>query len=190
MAWTKEQKDLQRKSFERWKSKNMMSHKSGFRKLPHKAGERHNQPARGSETSVKDELPEMDHKKVQTAIEEVLEKYRLFKSNTFEEREVNNDQAAAINSHNVNEPEVRRSFCDRVERAVNKLYPKEKYLVTERYMTDNHVTDIRMYTDVMPMSSDTYAKIRRSAFYRLAFNLDHLKIINITELVVTNSKTL
>ncbi|MED5015941.1 hypothetical protein P9847_01335 [Paenibacillus chibensis] len=43
MAWTKEQKDLQRKSFERWKAKNVMNHKSGF--LPRQAADSRNSKA-------------------------------------------------------------------------------------------------------------------------------------------------
>ncbi|WP_422657360.1 hypothetical protein ACK8P5_16560 [Paenibacillus sp. EC2-1] len=137
--------------------------------------------------SVKDELVELDHKNTQVVIEEVFKKYQFFKSTTFEEPEANIASSVCdeINS-NVFDPEARRSFCEKVERAVDKIYAKEKFLVTERYMKDNHVTDIRMYTDVMPMSRDTYAKIRRSAFYSLAFNLSYFKIIDINELIVAN----
>lgn len=193
MAWTKEQKGHQREKFQQWKAKNMKNQMTVFRAPKHAAGKGHNRPGRNpaaspgltsrSGASVKDELPELDHKKTQAAIEEVLEKYQLFKSITFEEPETNIEPSAydALNS-NVFDPEARRSFCEKVEQAVDKLYPKEKLLVTERYMKDNHVTDIRMYKDVMPMSRDKYAKIRRSAFYSLAFNLDHFRIININDL--------
>ncbi|MGG3504698.1 ArpU family phage packaging/lysis transcriptional regulator [Paenibacillus lautus] len=147
------------------------------------------------------DLPELDQKKTQAAVEEVLEKYRIFKTITFEEREANvtssisdvprsftgttSDQTGDIAIHNVFVPEMRRSFCERVERAVNKLYPKERLLITERYMKDNRVTDIKMYTFVFnpPMSRDTYVKIRWTAFYSLAFNLSYFKIININDLV-------
>ncbi|MHA2852850.1 hypothetical protein ACXZ7E_02600 [Paenibacillus lautus] len=186
MGGTSWQKGLQRKNFNHWKAKNVSNHGSGFRSPAHASGKGYNRPPRtaGSIASVKDGLPELDYKKTQAAIEEVLKKYQFFKSITFEELETDIALNAcdALN-RNIFDPEARRSFCERVERAVDKLYPKEKLLVTERYMKDNHVTDTRMYKDVMPMSRDTYAKIGRSAFYSLAFNLDHFRIININELV-------
>ncbi|MPY20689.1 ArpU family phage packaging/lysis transcriptional regulator [Paenibacillus glucanolyticus] len=147
------------------------------------------------------ELPELDRKKTQAAVEEVLEKYRVFKTITFEEREASitssvsdvprsytgttSDQTADVAVHNVFVPEMRRSYCERVERAVNKLYPKERLLITERYMKDERVTDLKMYSFVFnpPISRDTYAKIRWTAFYSLAFNLDYFKIINIKDLL-------
>lgn len=186
MAWTREQKGLQRDKFKQWKAKNVTNQMTVFRAPKHAAGKGHNRPERTSRSiaSVKDGLPELDHKKTQAAIEEVLEKYQFFKSITFEEPEANIGPSAsdALNN-NVFDPEARRSFCEKVERAVDKLYPKEKLLVTERYMKDNHVTDTRMYKEFMMMSRDTYAKIRQSAFYSLAFNLNHFKLININELI-------
>lgn len=186
MAWTREQKGLQRDRFKQWKAKNVTNQMTVFRAPAHASRKGYNRPPQtaGSIASVKDGLPELDYKKTQAAIEEVLKKYQFFKSITFEELETDiaSNACDAINS-NVFDPEARRSYCEKVERAVNKLYPKEKLLVTERYMKDNYVTDTRMYKEFMLMSRDTYAKIRRSAFYSLAFNLDHFRIININELV-------
>lgn len=147
------------------------------------------------------ELPELDPDKTKQEVEEVFEKYRLFKTITFEEREASttagynerfhgptnatSDQTAEIAIHNVFVPQMRQSFCERVERAVNKLYPKERLLITERYMKDEKVTDLKMYTYIFnpPISRDTYVKIRWTAFYSLAFNLDYFKIINIKDLL-------
>ncbi len=152
-------------------------------------------------TQMSFELPELDRKKTQAAVESALEKYRIFKTITFEEREasitassterfhgptnVTSDQTADVAIYNVYEPQARQQYCEKVERAVNKLYPRERLLIQERYMKDETVTDLKFYNFIFnpPISKDLYAKIRWTAFYRLAFNLDYFKIIDIKKLL-------
>jgi len=136
-------------------------------------------------------LPEIDRKKTQKAVEDAFEKYRLFKYLTFEEREASitagykestgssnkiSDQTAQIATYNIDEPERRKAFCERVERAVNRLPLKEKFLVQERYMSDDseYITDYTVYCHRFspPISEGTYSKIRWKAFYKLALNLN------------------
>ncbi|GIP38585.1 hypothetical protein J31TS4_18650 [Paenibacillus sp. J31TS4] len=151
------------------------------------------------------ELPELDRKKTQRAVEAALEKYRIFKTMPFEEKEatitagyqerfhgptnVTSDQTAEIAIYNTFIPAMRKEYCEKVERSVNKLYPRERLLITERYMKDELMTDLKMYSFVFnpPISKDTYAKIRWMAFYSLAFNFDYYRIVNITELVKTRT---
>ncbi|AQU73779.1 ArpU family phage packaging/lysis transcriptional regulator [Priestia megaterium] len=137
-------------------------------------------------------LPEIDRKKTQQAVEDVLEQYRLFKYLSFEKREVSitvnpeiryhgptyqmSDQTASIASHNVDAEKMRKDFCFRVERAVARLPKMERFLIEERYMTNeaDYLTDYNIYCFKFqpPISAMTYSKIRWKAFYRLALNLN------------------
>lgn len=138
------------------------------------------------------ELPELDRKATQAKVEEHLERYRLFKYLTFEEREASitasseiryhgstnqtGDQTGSIAIYNADEQERRRRFCERTERAVQRLPKMERFLIEERYMGDDadYLTDFNVYCHKFqpPISAMTYAKIRWKAFYRLALNLN------------------
>lgn len=138
------------------------------------------------------ELPELDRKKTQAAVEAAMEKYRIFKTITFEEREASitasyserfhgptnqtSDQTADIAIHNVDEPAFRRSYCERIERAVKRLPRLERFLIEERYLSEDseYITDYNLYCHKFqpPISKDTYAKIRWKAFYKLALSLN------------------
>lgn len=138
------------------------------------------------------ELPELDRKATQKAVEEALEKYRLFKYLDFEEREASTtassevryhgptnqtgDQTGSIAIYNVDEQQKRKDYCLRVERAVNRLPPMEKFLLEKRYLASDadYIYDYKIYEfEFKPrISSVTYAKLRWKAFYRLALNLN------------------
>ncbi|ASS69042.1 transcriptional regulator [Paenibacillus sp. RUD330] len=136
------------------------------------------------------ELPELDRKKTQAAVEAALEKYRIFKFITFEEREASTtagysdmprsytgtttDQTASIAIHNVDLPAQRRAFCERVERTVKRLHPKQRLLIEEKYMNEDYVLDYQVYKFKFnpPISEMTYSRIRWRAFYQLALALD------------------
>ncbi|MFM1655567.1 ArpU family phage packaging/lysis transcriptional regulator [Brevibacillus sp. B_LB10_24] len=137
-------------------------------------------------------LPELDRKKTQKAVEAALEKYRLYKYLTFEEREASvtasyehrdggrsnqtSDQTAGIAVHNVDEQTARRAYCERVERAVNRLPRMERFLIQERYMgaDSEYITDYSIYCHRFnpPISEFTYYKIKWKAFYKIALALD------------------
>ncbi|MGE6376595.1 ArpU family phage packaging/lysis transcriptional regulator [Peribacillus muralis] len=138
------------------------------------------------------ELPELDRKATQTAVEAELEKYRLYKYLIFEEREapvtasseerfhgptnITSDQTCSIAIYNADHQRYRRAFCERLERAVNRLPKMERFLIEERYMSQDgdYLTDFNVYCHKFkpPISAMTYAKIRWKAFYRLALNLN------------------
>jgi len=137
-------------------------------------------------------LPEIDRKETQQAVEDALEKYRLFKYLSFEEREASitasseiryhgptnktSDQTGSIAAYNVDQEKLRKDFCFRVERAVSRLPKMERFLIEERYMTNEaeYITDFNIYSFKFqpPISATTYSKIRWKAFYRLALNLN------------------
>lgn len=139
-----------------------------------------------------DFLPELDRKKTQRAVEAALEKYRIYKYLTFEEREASitasyeerfhgptnqtSDQTANIAIHNVDAQAARKAYCERIERAVKRLPRMERFLIEERYMCEDaqYITDHNVYCFKFqpPISQPKYAEIRWRAFYKLALNLN------------------
>lgn len=138
------------------------------------------------------ELPELDRKATQKEVESTLERYRIFKYLTFEEREANitasyddigggkantiSDQTGSIALQNASEQEQRRKYCERIERSVKRLPKMERFLIEERYMSEDaeYLTDYKVYCFKFqpPISPVTYDKIRWKAFYKLALNLN------------------
>ncbi|AIQ69483.1 ArpU family phage packaging/lysis transcriptional regulator [Paenibacillus graminis] len=136
-------------------------------------------------------LPEIDRKKTQAAVEAALEKYRINKFLTYEDREattttawsntpkgftgVISDQTANIAIYNVDSQAARKEYCERIERVVGRMPKKEALLIKERYMTIeyDYITDQRVYSFIFdpPISEPTYSKIRWRAFYKLASDL-------------------
>jgi hypothetical protein len=82
----------------------------------------------------------------------------------------------------LDEPERRRQFCERIERAVNKLPRMEKFLLQERCMYNdaNYITDYNVCTQKFQpsISEGTYSKRRWQAFYKLTLALDIAKHMN------------
>lgn len=137
-------------------------------------------------------LPELDRKETQAEVEKNLGQYRLFKYLTFDERETSvtasstpryhgatnttSDQTGSIAIYNVDEQEKRKHFCDRIERAVKRLPPMERFLIEARYMCEDseYITDANVYCFKFqpPISEKTYSKVRWRAFYKLALNLN------------------
>ena len=138
------------------------------------------------------ELPELDRRATQQEVETALEKYRLFKYLTFEERETSitasyddvgggkantiSDQTGMAATHNVDDQERRKKYCERIERAVKRLPKMERFLIEERYLSEDseYLSDYKVYCFIFqpPISEKTYAKIRWKAFYKLALNLN------------------
>ncbi|WP_336772319.1 ArpU family phage packaging/lysis transcriptional regulator [Paenibacillus sp. MMO-58] len=137
------------------------------------------------------DLPDLDGKKTKAKIEDIFDKYRIFKMLDFEEREATttqsysdmptgkgtvSDQTANIAIYNVDEPESRRAFMERVERAVKRLHPQERLLIEERYMKEDYVFDFVVFNQKFnpAISREKYKKLREAAFYKLAlaFRLD------------------
>lgn len=145
-------------------------------------------------------LPELDRRKTQAAVEAVLEKYRIYKTIAFEEREVQvtasyterlhgatnvtGDSTAKTAIFNVDVQLARRAYCDTIDHIVSRLSEKERVLVRERYMKDDDVFDYKIYNHVFdpPVSKDTYTKIRTRAFYKMALALSDRGLINMEPL--------
>lgn len=150
-------------------------------------------------------LPELDRRRTQITIESMLEKYRIFKTVTFEAREAGvtysynerfheppdtvTDETAAISTPNVDVPAVRRAYCAAMDSIVDRLDIREQKLVRERYMCRDEVYDYTVYNHVFdpPVSKDTYVKIRSKAFYKMALALSDLGMLSLGSLL--KSKT-
>ncbi|WP_375708481.1 ArpU family phage packaging/lysis transcriptional regulator [Paenibacillus albidus] len=146
-------------------------------------------------------LPELDRRLTQVAIENMLEKYRIFKTVTFEAKEAGTtysyterfhgpthtvtDQTAAIAAHNVDVPAARRAYCAAIDSVVERLDSREQQLVRERYMKKDELYDYTIYNHVFdpPVSKDTYVKIRSKAFYKMALALTDLGMLSLEALL-------
>ncbi|MDP4098996.1 transcriptional regulator [Paenibacillus sp. P96] len=137
-------------------------------------------------------LPELDRRKTQAAMEAVFEKYRIYKTITFMDREVSvtasytdrphgptnltSDPTARTAVYNVDAPAARAAYCDMVDTIVSRLNEREQLLIKERYLKQDDVFDYKIYNHVFdpPVSKDTYMKIRSRAFYKMALTLADL----------------
>lgn len=146
-------------------------------------------------------LPELDRRLTQVAIENMLEKYRIFKTVTFEAKEAAvtysyterfhgatnsvSDQTGAIATYNVDVPAARRAYCEMIDSVVERLTQREQQLVRERYMRREESYDYTIYNHVFdpPVSKDTYVKIRSKAFYKMALALADLQLLSLASLV-------
>lgn len=146
-------------------------------------------------------LPELDRRKTQRAVEAIFEKYRIYKTITFEMREasvtasyterfhgptnVTSDQTAQVAIYNVDMPAARKRYCEMIESIVDRLNDREQLLIRERYMKQDDVFDYKVYNYVFdpPVSKDTYMKIRSKAFYKLALVLAELGMLSLDNVV-------
>lgn len=146
-------------------------------------------------------LPELDRRRTQIAIEGMLEKYRIFKTVTFEAKEAGTtysymerfhgptnkitDQTASIATHNVDVPAARRAYCECIDSVVERLNDREQQLIRERYLRKDEMYDYTIYNHVFdpPVSKDTYVKIRSRAFYKMALAFMDLNLLSVSSLL-------
>ncbi|MGM1050261.1 MAG: ArpU family phage packaging/lysis transcriptional regulator [Bacillota bacterium] len=135
-------------------------------------------------------MPELDRKKTRAAVEAALEKYRIFKSIAFDEREAQttaawsdspkgytgttSDQTANVVTFNVDVPASRRAYCERIERVVKRPPKRERLLISERYLNTDCDFDYVVYNHIFdpPISETTYYTLKWKAFYKIALNLN------------------
>ena len=151
-------------------------------------------------------LPKLDRRKTQAAIEGAMEKYRIYKTITFEEREARttssysdnpsgytgtaSDSTARTAIYNVDMPAARAAYCERIERIVERLNDRERLLVSERYMKQDDVFDYKIYNHIFdpPISKDTYVKVRTGAFYKMALSLSAMGLLPLEELLAKSAE--
>lgn len=128
----------------------------------------------------------LDEKETWRRVEERLESARLYKRFGFIRREakvtavysdmprsntnVTSDQTADIAMHNVDrEEEIQREY-EQTMRAVGRLARRQRLIIEKRYLEDEYVTDVSVYTDLY-MSERSFYYAKSKAIYRLAFAL-------------------
>ncbi|MBU5444333.1 ArpU family phage packaging/lysis transcriptional regulator [Paenibacillus sp. MSJ-34] len=134
-------------------------------------------------------LRELDRKRTKAAVEDALEKYRFFKTVTFEIRETavtasyterlhgrtneTSDKTADVAVYNVDEPERRKQYCERIERIIERLPHREKLLIQEMVKPDR-VYNYVVYNQIFdpPISEYTFYKLKWEAFKMIAFSLN------------------
>lgn len=137
-----------------------------------------------------DKLPAAVKKEIRSAIENELERYHIYKYSLFHDREscttssisdiprsftgTTSDQTANVAVYNVDEPARRQAFCERLEKAVERLPKKERFLITERYMKRDMPFDYVVYNQLMdpPVAEVTYSKFKNRAMAMLALMLE------------------
>lgn len=147
-----------------------------------------------------DKLPAAVKKEIRRTMEELLERYHISKFTLFMARDTAmtasysdrpsgptntiSDPTARTAVYNVDEPMRRRAFCEQIERAVNNLPAKERFLITERYMKRELPYDFVVYEMTMdpPISEGTYSKLRIRACTLLALMLE-LQIDGLDQLI-------
>lgn len=142
-------------------------------------------------------LPELDRKAIKAAVERELERYRIFKYLTFEEKEttttshindigggkgnLTSDQTGSVGNFNLDALNVIHKYCERIEHAVKSLPPMERFLIEARYMVNDaeYLTDMKVYCFKFqpPISATTYNKIRVKALQKLALDLNIARIV-------------
>lgn len=135
-------------------------------------------------------LPDIDSNLTKRAVENALEKYRLFliqqpidrlpritatyslivssKSNAF------HSSTEEIAIKNANLGLVRHDYLLKVQDAINRLNYWERAVIINKYCNDDSVFDYQVYAD-LHMSERKYYRLKNSAIYKLAFAL-HLEV--------------
>ena len=128
--------------------------------------------------------PVYDREKTIQAVEDVFNRYRYFKIVEFEEIEAKvtasyviregghsgglSDSTANIATRNIDEPNMRLRFIEKVDRCVSRLPHQQQKLIRLKYMQDEEVYDYQVYQIELGIAEGTYSKIRWKAIERLA----------------------
>ncbi|TVX88356.1 ArpU family phage packaging/lysis transcriptional regulator [Paenibacillus agilis] len=136
------------------------------------------------------DLPDLDKEATRRNVEAVLEKYRMYKQIGYEVKETRltstytvrshgptnrvTDQTGDIAADNVDIPEKMRTYCERVEKAAQRLPEKERQIITERYLKEDGVYDYQVYSFTFdpPLSEYSYYKLKWKAISKLAISLN------------------
>ncbi|QJD83540.1 ArpU family phage packaging/lysis transcriptional regulator [Cohnella herbarum] len=80
------------------------------------------------------------------------------------------DSTASIAIRNVDEPEMRHMFIDKVDRCVNRLPELQKKIIKLKYMQDEEIYDYQVYQIELGIAEGTFTKFKWKAFEKLAGN--------------------
>jgi ArpU family phage transcriptional regulator len=131
-------------------------------------------------------LPKIDREATKDAVEEALEKYRMYLLLETEEQlpkvtstysltppsntNVNHSSTENAAVSNVDFERQRRQYLKVIQKAVNRLGYFERAILIQRYMTCDDVYDYEVFND-LGMSERKYYRLKGRTFYKLAFML-------------------
>ena len=131
-------------------------------------------------------LRDVDGEKTKKAVEEALEKYRMYMltvpdewlpkvTQTYSLVPPSNTNAFHLPTESVAIKKVdfereRNEYMNRIVRAVNRLTKLQRELIVKRYMSMEEPRDYDVYNE-MCISESKYYRERERAFYKLAFAL-------------------
>ncbi|MEK4024463.1 ArpU family phage packaging/lysis transcriptional regulator [Sporosarcina sp. FSL W7-1283] len=130
-------------------------------------------------------LPEIDRDRTKEAVEQALEKYRLYSLQVSLDRlpsitasysftppsaklpSSSTEQAAIAN---IDYEQARLKYINWIANAVNRLTKTERMIIHKRYLQDTELFDYQIYTE-FNMSERNYYRMKARMFYKLAFAL-------------------
>lgn len=131
-------------------------------------------------------LRDVDGEKTKKAVEEALEKYRMYMltvpdeylprvTQTYSLVPQSNTNAFHSSTEDVAIKKAdfereRDEYMERIRRAVNRLNKTERELIIKRYLSNEEMYDYELYNE-MGMSESKYYRLKARAFYKLAFIL-------------------
>ncbi|MED0686574.1 ArpU family phage packaging/lysis transcriptional regulator [Anoxybacillus ayderensis] len=131
-------------------------------------------------------LRDVDGEKTKKAVEEALEKYRMYMltvpdeflphvTQTYSLVPPSNTNAfysptESVATRKVDFERERNEYMNRIMRAVNRLTKLQRELIIRRYMSVEEPRDYDVYNE-MCISESKYYRERERAFYKLAFAL-------------------
>lgn len=130
-------------------------------------------------------LPEIDREQTKAAVEQALEKYRLYSLQVSLDRlpsitasyslapaasnlPSSSTENAAI--ANLEYEQERMKFINWIVRAVNRMTKLERTIIYKCYLDEDEQFDYQIYRD-LNMSERNYYRIKSRMFYKLAFAL-------------------
>lgn len=130
-------------------------------------------------------LPEIDREQTKVAVEQALEKYRLYSLQVSLDRlpSITASYSLAPSSSNLPSSSTenaaianleyekkRMQFINWIANAVNRMTKLERTIIYKRYLDEDEQFDYQIYRD-LNMSERNYYRIKSRMFYKLAFAL-------------------
>lgn len=132
------------------------------------------------------ELPEIETNATKKAVEEALERYRMLLLQTPEESipkltatysfippSTNKEYISTTEAMAVQKADfeaMREKYLTKIQKAVNRLKPRERALIVNKYMLQEDKYDYEVYNSI-GLSERTYYRYKARAFYSLALSL-------------------
>lgn len=132
-------------------------------------------------------LPEIDEKATKQAVEQMLEKYRIYKLQVSLNRQptitadysfmprsytgTTSDSTANAAIANSDYESERIQFLNRVHNAINRLTPRERAIIVQVYLADEPKYDYEVYNE-LNMSERQYYRVKNTILIKMGYILN------------------